>query len=274
MPEMTEKNMQTNKNKNTIIVAHRGASYAAPENTIPSFELAFKEDADFIEGDFWLTKENEIVCIHDPDTKRVTEAKIKMKVQSSTLSELKKLDVGSWKGNEFTGTTIPTLKEVLQIIPEGKGIYVEIKDDREIFAERLREILKQFYIPNDKLRIISFNPNTVRLAKKYLPEIKVYWLFEWYFSKKRCLKSLALRRLMQTLHTLKCDGIDLNSAPYIDEKLVKTLRDNNLDLCAYDVDKIEDAMRLINLGVDSITTNSPLKMREEIKNNINNSEIK
>ena len=55
---------------NLLIVAHRGASYAAPENTIPSFELALKENADFIEGDFWLTNDNEIVCIHDPNTKK------------------------------------------------------------------------------------------------------------------------------------------------------------------------------------------------------------
>ena len=85
-------------------------------------------------------------------------------------------------------------------------------------------------------------------------------------SKQRAhLKSLAQKRLMQTLKTLNCDGIDVNAAPYIDEKLVKSLRVNKLDFCAYDVDKVEDAIRLINLGIDSITTNSPLKMREEIK---------
>ncbi len=248
-----------------LIVAHRGASYAAPENTVPSFELAFKENADFIEGDFWLTKDNEIVCIHDRNTKRVTSKINKLNVRSSTLSDLKKVDVGIWKADQFKGTTIPTLQEVLKIIPEGKGIYIEIKDDREIFVEKLREILNQFPIQKDRIRIIAFNPNTVKLAKKYLPEIKTYWLFGWYFSKKKYLKSLAQRRLMQTLRTLNCDGIDVNAAPYIDETLVKSLRENNLDFCAYDVDKVEDAFRLINLGVDSITTNSPLKMREEIK---------
>ena len=70
---------------------------------------------------------------------------------------------------------------------------------------------------------------------------------------------------MQTLRTINSDGIDLNAAIYIDEKLVKSLRENNLDFCAYDVEKVEDAIRLINLGVNSITTNSPFKMREEIE---------
>ncbi len=256
--------MQINTSKNTIIVAHRGASYAAPENTIPSFELAFEEDADFIEGDFWLTKDNEIVCIHDPNTKRVTSKINKFNILNSTLSDLKKLDVGIWKGGQYERTTIPTIQEVFNIIPKDKGIYIEIKDDRKIFVEKLREIINQSEIQKEKIRIIAFNPNTVRQAKDVLPEIKTYWLFGWYFSKKKCLKSLAQRRLIQTLKTLNCDGIDVNAAPYIDEKLVKSLRENNLDFCAYDVDKVEDAIRLINLGIDSITTNSPLRIREEI----------
>ncbi len=257
--------MQINANKNIDIVAHRGASYAAPENTIPSFELAFRESADFIEGDFWLTKDNEIVCIHDSDTKRVSKEKIKLKVRSSTLSELKSVDFGTRKDDQFKGVKIPTLQEVLDIIPKDKGIYIEIKDDRKIFVDRLKEILNQAKIQKEKIRIIAFNPNTVRIAKDILPEIKTYWLFGWYFSKKKCLKSLAQRRLMQTLKTLNCDGINVNAAPYIDEKLVKSLRENNLDFCAYDVDKVEDAIKLINLGIDSITTNSPLMIREEIK---------
>ena len=153
---------------------------------------------------------------------------------------------------------------MFNIIPKDKGIYIEIKDDRKIFVEKLREIINQSEIQKEKIRIIAFNPNTVRQAKDVLPEIKTYWLFGWYFSKKKCLKSLAQRRLIQTLKTLNCDGIDVNAAPYIDEKLVKSLRENNLDFCAYDVDKVEDAIRLINLGIDSITTNSPLRIREEI----------
>lgn len=261
--------MQINSKIEIIIVAHRGASYFAPENTIPSFELAFKETADFIEGDFWLTKDNEIVCIHDADTKRVTENKVKIKIRSATLADLKKLDVGSWKGGEYKEITIPTLQEILKIVPEGKGIYIEIKDDREVFVKKLGEILKQSSVPNDKIRIIAFNPNTIQLAKKYLPKIKVYWLFAWYFSKTKCLKSLAQKRLMQTLQTLSCDGIDVNTAPYIDERLAKSLRENNLDFCAYDVEKIDDAVRLLNLGINSITTNSPLNMRNEIEKAFN-----
>lgn len=257
--------MRINSKMGTLIVAHRGASYIAPENTIPSFQLAFKENADFIEGDFWLTKDNEIVCIHDPNTSRVTDKKNKLNVCNSTLHELKKVDAGIWKGEGFKGTTIPTLQEVLQIIPEGKGIYIEIKDDREIFIKKLTEILEQVPISPERIRIIAFNPEVVRLAKKYLPLIKIYWLFSWYFSNKEWLISLAQRKIIRTLKTLNCDGVDLNAAPYVDIRLAKLLHGANLDFCAYDVSNLKDAVKLINLGVHSITTDSPLRMRKGIE---------
>ncbi|MGA7721348.1 MAG: glycerophosphodiester phosphodiesterase family protein [Ignavibacteriaceae bacterium] len=257
--------MQVNSKYNTAIVAHRGASYAAPENTIAAFQLAFDEKADFIEGDFQLTSDNEIVCIHDPDTKRVTKDKIKMKVRSSTLAELRQLDVGSWKGNEFAGASIPTLQEVLQVIPEGKGIYLEIKDYRELFIKKLAEILKQYSLPANKTRIITFNSKSIDLLKKYLPGIKVLRLFGCGISKKKYFKLLSQRWLIHILKTVQCVGIDAIAAPFMDEKLVQLIRDSKMDFCAFDVENIEDAVKLLNLGVDSITTNSPLKMREEIK---------
>jgi glycerophosphoryl diester phosphodiesterase len=68
---------------------------------------------------------------------------------------------------------------------------------------------------------------------------------------------------------LNCDGIDVIAAPFIDEKFVKLIRNSNQDFCAFNVDNIEDAARLINLGVDSITTDSPLKMREDIRRYFN-----
>ena len=253
--------MQLPLTHTTKIVAHRGASYKAPENTIASFKLAFEEYADFIEGDFWMTKDNEIVCIHDPHTKRVTNKKIKLNVISSTLHNLKQLDVGSWKGSEFEGSEIPTIQEIFKMIPAGKGIFIDVKDDREIFMQKLAEIIEQSFIPEDMIRIIAFNPNTVQLAKKYLPDIKAYWLFGWYFSKIKYIISLAQRKLIKALNGIECDGVDLYAAPYIDEKLVKYLRYNDLDFCAYNVDKQQDALKLITLGADAITTDSPFMMR-------------
>lgn len=83
-----------------MIVAHRGASKEAPENTIPAFTLAWKQGADAVEGDFHLTADGYIVCIHDKDTKRVADRKLV--VAESSLEDLRKLDVKE--------TVIPTMR--------------------------------------------------------------------------------------------------------------------------------------------------------------------
>lgn len=114
------------------IVAHRGASFDAPENTLSAFRLAWKLNADVIEGDFYLTKDEQIVCIHDKTTKRVAPKQTSLTIARSTLAELRALDVGSWKHPRFANERIPLLEEVLATVPEGKRIFVEIKCGPEI----------------------------------------------------------------------------------------------------------------------------------------------
>jgi len=248
-----------------FIVAHRGASQIAPENTIAAFNLAFEQQADFIEGDFWLTNDNEIVCIHDSNTSRVSNKKLK--ISSSTLSELRKLDVGSWKHNKFSGEKIPTLKEILKLIPNGKGIQIEIKDKRENILYSLNEILKSSSTPTENIRIISFHRNILRAAKKFFPDIKVYLIFSWYFSKGNYFKEVARQLILNKLETVSCDGVVLYNNSYIDKNFVSTLKELNLDICVYNVEEENEAIRLTSIGVDAITTNSPMKIREAIIKN-------
>lgn len=115
-----------------LVVAHRGASYDAPENTLAAFRLAWDQHADAIEGDFYVTKDQQIVCIHDKTTKRIAPQQPDLSIANSTLEELQKLDAGSWKHPRYAAERIPTLKEVLGTVPEGKQIFVEIKCGPEI----------------------------------------------------------------------------------------------------------------------------------------------
>lgn len=248
--------------KTPIIVAHRGASYKAPENTIPAFKIAFEEQTDFIEGDFWLTADNEIVCIHDSNTRRVGNRNIRVSI--STLDELRKIDVGIRNGEQFSGTKIPTLQEVLEIIPEQKGLHLEIKDNRENFLIRLKEILNGNNIHTNRIRIISFHRNIIKASKKYFPEIKAYLIFGWYFSKGNYFKSLSKKLIMKKLSTVNCDGVVLFADSYIDGEFLNKLKEENFDVCTYNVENESKAQKLVSYGVDSITTNSPLMIRNAI----------
>src|SRR5207244_228485 len=89
------------------IIAHRGSSCLVPENTLAAVQLGWREGADAVEGDFRLTADGQIVCVHDETLKRT--AKIDRRVADITLSEMESFDVGSWKSANFSGERIPTL---------------------------------------------------------------------------------------------------------------------------------------------------------------------
>ena len=109
-----------------LIVAHRGASYDAPENTLAAFQLAWQQNSDAIEGDFYVTSDQQIVCIHDKSTRRVAPKQPALNVADSTFKQLRQLDVGSWKHDRYSAERVPTLKQVLATVPAGKQIFVEI----------------------------------------------------------------------------------------------------------------------------------------------------
>ena len=121
------------------IVAHRGASFDAPENTVAAIKLAWEQKADAAEFDVFLSKDGKIVVIHDADTKRT--AGVDRKVADTTLEELRKLDVGKWKDAKFAGEKIPTLEEMLATVPAGKRVFIEVKCGPEIVPE-LDRVLK------------------------------------------------------------------------------------------------------------------------------------
>ncbi|HYQ57495.1 MAG TPA: glycerophosphodiester phosphodiesterase family protein, partial [Draconibacterium sp.] len=108
-------------------IAHRGASFLAPENTVASAKLAWELGADAVEVDVHLSKDNRVMVIHDKDTKRTCSGKTNLTIAKTPSILLRDLDAGSPKGEEFKGEKIPYLSEIIETIPEGKTLVVEIK---------------------------------------------------------------------------------------------------------------------------------------------------
>ena len=105
--------------------AHRGDNKSAPENTLPAFKAAVEKGAHMIEFDVQMTKDGELVVMHDGDVKRTTNGK--GKVSDLTFDEIRKLDAGSWFGPQFAGTQVPTPGEVLEVIPHAILCNVHLK---------------------------------------------------------------------------------------------------------------------------------------------------
>lgn len=241
-----------------LIVAHRGASDYAPENTIPAFKLAWEQDADAIEGDFYLTKDGEIVCIHDASTARVSE--VSMNVKYSTLEELRELEVGSWFDEEFQGTKIPTLSEVLDTVPEGKKIYIEIKCGPEILPKLFEELWKSG-IKRDQVVVISFNKEVIQELKKRDPGMKANWLV--WFTRDETSGELkpSLEDTLNTLKEIQADGLSSGYNSF-DDSLIRDVENAGFEYHVWTVDHLETARNFKKWGALSITTNNPLYMKK------------
>ena len=244
------------------IVAHRGASRDAPENTIAAFELAWRQGADAIEGDFYLTKDRRIVCIHDSTTKRTAGANLV--VAKSTLAELRKLDVGKWRGAKWAGQRIPTLEEVLAIVPAGKRLLIEIKCGPEIVGV-LKKVLESSRLTRQQTIIISFNAKVIAEAKKQLPRHKALWLAGLRKDKKTGNWASSRQKVLATLKEIGADGLDCQAAPAaIDRSFMSELRSRGLELHVWTVDDLKTALYFQGIGAGSITTNRPAWLREQL----------
>ena len=238
-----------------LIVAHRGASRDAPENTIPAFQLAWEQGADAIEGDFHLSKDGEIVCFHDADTKRV--AGTQLVVRQSTLAELKKLDVGASHGAAFKGTRIPTIAEVFATIPQGTKIFIEVKCGAEIIPTLLNEI-DQSGLTQEQIVVISFNKQVIQQLKIKAPQYKASWLCS--FNKQETGEiTPSLATVLKTLRQIQADGLSSNTA--VPASVIEAVSQQGYEWHVWTINDLKTARRMQALGVLSITTDVPGTMR-------------
>mgnify|MGYP003704864971 FL=1 len=154
------------------IIAHRGASHDAPENTLAAFHLGWAQGADAVELDIWQTGDGHILVTHDADTRRLTG--VKLKVAKTPLKILRSLDAGAWKGREWAGEKFPLLEEVLEIIPAGRRLVIEVKCGVAALPELERVIERSG--KTSQVEIISFRRAVCVGAKKRMPDVPVLLL--------------------------------------------------------------------------------------------------
>jgi glycerophosphoryl diester phosphodiesterase len=243
------------------IVGHRGASYDAPENTLPSVELGFEQEADAVEVDVYLSKDGKVVVLHDDNTRRV--AGVDRKVVDQTAAELTALDAGLWKGAQWKGTKIPLLSEVLELVPAGKKLVVEIKCGPEILPE-LERVLDASG-KRDQNIIISFNYNAITGAKELMPDLPAYWLYGFSSRERSHYGITGLDDLIQRAKDGKLDGLDIKYDGPFDAAFVEKLSKGGMELYVYTVNDPAVAKKLAAMGVKGITTDRPGWLREQLE---------
>jgi glycerophosphoryl diester phosphodiesterase len=242
------------------IIAHRGYSGIAPENTVAAFKLGWEKGTDACELDLYLTGDNQIAILHDADTKRTTGV-LKL-VKESPLAELQALDAGSWKSPSYQGERIPTLAEALATLPEGRQrFFLEVKDTVRVVPELTRQ-LTGWKSRASQLCIIAFDRAVAQGCKQAMPWMPVYRLSA---EKTKDKKPVDLAKLISDTKADGLDGLDLGLKWDWSPALVEQVRAAGLKLYAWTINKPEDARRLAALGLDGITTDDPVMLREALK---------
>jgi len=235
-----------------MIIAHRGVSFTLPENSLPAFEASWELGVDGIEGDFHLTKDGEIVCIHDDDTERV--CKTKAIIHKSTLKDLKKLELHHERDSSLN-IKIPTLAEVIKTVPKGRKIFIEIKCGSEIVSPLLNQLSKS-KMNIDEIVIISFHSDVIKKLKDMNPIYKALLLYSYEDGRD-------LDGLIDEALSLNANGIstDNESSKLFLDKVI----DAGLEYHSWTIDDADVALELIEWGSSSITTNNPESIMKRIK---------
>lgn len=237
----------------TEVWAHRGASGYAPENTIEAFRMAAQLNADGVELDVQLTKDGELVVIHDERVDRVSDRV--GYVKDYTLEELKKMNVGNPIPG-FGTARIPTLNEVLEELrPTGMKINIECKTGIFFYPgleEKMVKLVEDMKM-TDRIWCSSFNHESVLKVKQLCPAMKTGFL-------------IADVIVNVADYSKRC-GVDaLHPALYHmqDESLIRKCRANGLAVHVWTVNETEDMKKLCRAGVEAIITNFPDNARNVV----------
>ncbi len=248
-----------------LIIAHRGASSVAPENTLAAFERALQDGADGIEFDVRLTSDRVPVAIHDATLKRT--AGLDASIASLSSNELANVDVGSWFNRrfpararaEYQNETIPTLSRVFQIIaPRCRRLYVELKceaDETNVLVEKVVAEVRAHKLEG-RVVIESFSLTAIAKVKRIAPDLRTAAAFERRLGRPL----LASRTLLRHARACRADELALGRS-LISRRIVEAARLCGLQTVVWTVDHPSWIKRAILLGLRAVITNDPAGMR-------------
>lgn len=275
----------TDTNRKPLVIAHRGASGVAPENTLAAFRLAARCGANGVEMDVQLSADGRVVVIHDARVNRTTTGT--GPVASFTLSQLRELDASEWferrlalrprvrsmaeraaahtsnHGSLFQGETIPTLEEALSLLASYRlsRIYVELKSKpstRQALLEATIAVVRDLSLEN-AITLLSFDHQIIKDAKQIASEIRTAATFP---IAGRTIATA--RSIISSVERVNADEAALHFG-LATKRTVATLHERGLSVSAWTANNKMVMRRLVACGVDSIMTNFPDRLRSVIE---------
>ena len=245
----------------TLVVAHRGGAALAPENTLAAFANAIKLGVDMVECDVHLSKDGELVVMHDPDVSRTTDGK--GQIGELTLAEIKKLNDAAKFPGGYAAQAVPTLAELLDLVKGKVGIQIEIKltagnqrypgiEHKVVDAVNARGMA-------DQVIVISFDFPTIKEVKAIDPRIKTGALVQANWFQTRALDQIA----KEIIETTGADYFMPTAGP-VNAAMINAVHAGGLKMGVWTVDAPQDMQRYASWGVDAITTNRPDELKRVV----------
>jgi glycerophosphoryl diester phosphodiesterase len=240
------------------IIAHRGASARAPENTLAAVRVAAELGAAGVEVDVRLTRDRQLAVLHDTDTRRVAPDQPVYTAKRRRLTELQTLDVGSWKDPKFAGERVPALGDVLAALGPAQEIFIECKSREydEILAKLDRLLTPQTPggFPAERAAIMSFDGTLIRKFKKARPTWRVLLLLNHKPTRH------VFGKLLSSIRAKYIDGIGQNRTWALSDAEYAELREAGAILSVWTVDEPREAVAWKKRGFDYLTSNNPDKL--------------
>lgn len=248
------------------VVAHRGSSGAAPENTIAAVRVAIAQKSGVIENDIQRTSDGELVIVHDVTLARTTDVeqvfpdRAPWNVGDFTLAEVKQLDAGSWFAPEFAGERVPTLEEWVNAVGQQAGMLLEPKAP-ELYPGIETDLDKELRslpvfnraLKADRVVVQSFNHQWLRVYKDLAPDVTVGLLYGG-------------RPTADDIAAAATWAEQVNPAlGAIDESTVDQIHASGMEAHVWTVNAGQDMRRAINWEVDGIITNYPQVLRDILR---------
>jgi len=237
-----------------LIVAHRGSSGAAPENTLAAFQQAIDDGADMIELDVRMTKDFELVVLHDRNVRRTTNGR--GNIWDLTLADIHWLDAGAWFNKKFAGEHIPTLRQVFDLLPPHLKLNIEVKTDGEhrrrlAFEESLILLIRERHFVQ-RVLVSSFDHRFLHRFHNLDPEIPIGALYSPVRDIAKKPSAIA-RRIGATAF--------ISSIAQLQKRFAENAHANNITLGCYGVNTKKQFEKAMKFGVEIIITDHPREMR-------------
>ncbi len=235
--------------QNPTVMAHRGLSADAPENTLYAFSDAISVGADFIELDVQQTRDGVLVVMHDSNLKRTTG--VNKNIWDVDYADIQNLDAGSWFDPAYANARIPTLEETLQFVDKRAKLNIEIKPTKhgsDTLEQDVAELITQYQY-TDACYVTSFSYGSLKKVKKVNPEIRTGYLMSVAYGQFYSLKY--------------ADAFSLNKV-FVTSQVVNAAHQQGKQIFAWTVNSMSEVRSLCNLHVDSIITDDPVMVQNVI----------